>query len=59
MVRRCIYCGAEIDLSRSAIIPDALTNGEIINLNVCKMQYIYILEILLTKKIYNMTCWCL
>lgn len=36
MIRRCIYCGRETDLSKSDIIPDALTNGKIINPNVCR-----------------------
>ena len=29
MVRRCIYCDTEKDLSKSDIIPDALTNAKI------------------------------
>ena len=39
MVRRCIYCGTENDLSKSDIIPDALTNGKIINPNVCRVDH--------------------
>lgn len=39
MVRRCIYCGKETDLSKSDIIPDALTNGKIINPNVCRIAH--------------------
>ena len=39
MVRRCIYCGTENDLSKSDIIPDALTNGKIINPNVCRVAH--------------------
>ncbi len=39
MVRRCIYCGTETDLSKSDIIPDALTNGKIINPNVCRVAH--------------------
>lgn len=39
MVRKCIYCGAENDLSKSDIIPDALTNAKIINPNVCRIAH--------------------
>lgn len=39
MIRRCIYCGKETDLSKSDIIPDALTNGKIINPNVCRVDH--------------------
>lgn len=39
MVRRCIYCGTENDLSKSDVIPDALTNGKIINPNVCRVDH--------------------
>lgn len=39
MVRRCINCGKETDLSKSDIIPDALTNGKIINPNVCRIAH--------------------
>lgn len=35
---RCIYCGSE-DLSKSDVIPDALTNGKIINPCVCKVKH--------------------
>lgn len=41
MVRRCIYCDAENDLSKSDIIPDALTNAKIINPNVCRVAHHY------------------
>lgn len=37
--RRCIYCGAENDLSESDIIPDALTNARITNRNVCRIEH--------------------
>ena len=39
MVRRCIYCDTEKDLSKSDIIPDALTNAKIINPNVCRVAH--------------------
>lgn len=39
MVRKCIYCGAETDLSESDIIPDALTNARILNKNVCRIAH--------------------
>ena len=35
---KCIYCGSE-DLSKSDIIPDALTNGKIINPCVCRVNH--------------------
>lgn len=35
----CIYCGTEIELSESDIIPDALTNARITNKNVCKTEH--------------------
>lgn len=35
---KCIYCGSE-DLSKSDIIPDALTNGKIINPCVCRIEH--------------------
>lgn len=35
----CIYCGEEIDLAVSDIIPDALTNGKIHNKNVCRVKH--------------------
>ncbi len=35
---KCIYCGSN-DLSRSDIIPDALTNGKIINPCVCRIKH--------------------
>ena len=34
----CIYCGITEDLSKSDIIPDALTNAKIINSNVCRIE---------------------
>ncbi len=39
MVRKCIYCGTEADLSESDIIPDALTNARILNKNVCRIAH--------------------
>lgn len=39
MVRKCIYCGTEKDLSKSDIIPDALTSAKIINSNVCRIDH--------------------
>ena len=39
MVRKCIYCDTEKDLSKSDIIPDALTNAKIINPNVCRVDH--------------------
>lgn len=36
---RCIYCGQENDLSKSDIIPDALTSAKIINPNVCRVAH--------------------
>lgn len=36
---RCIYCGMENDLSKSDIIPDALTSAKIINPNVCRVAH--------------------
>lgn len=39
MERRCIYCDTEKDLSKSDIIPDALTNAKIINPNVCRVAH--------------------
>lgn len=35
----CIYCGEMENLSKSDIIPDALTNAKIINPNVCKTEH--------------------
>ena len=35
---KCIYCGSE-ELSKSDIIPDALTNGKIINPCVCRVNH--------------------
>lgn len=37
--RACIYCGTTEDLSKSDIIPDALTNAKIINPNVCRIDH--------------------
>lgn len=37
--KRCIYCGVSNDLSKSDIIPDALTNAKIINPNVCRVEH--------------------
>lgn len=39
MERGCIYCGEASDLSKSDIIPDALTNKKIINPNVCRIEH--------------------
>lgn len=39
MEKQCIYCGVANDLSKSDIIPDALTNAKIINPNVCRMEH--------------------
>lgn len=39
MIRKCIYCGKECDLSESDIIPDALTNARILNKNVCRIEH--------------------
>lgn len=39
MENRCIYCGSSGDLSKSDIIPDALTNAKIINPYVCKVEH--------------------
>jgi len=39
MERHCIYCGNSNDLSKSDIIPDALTNAKIINPNVCRVEH--------------------
>lgn len=39
MENQCIYCGMSNDLSRSDIIPDALTNAKIINPNVCRIEH--------------------
>lgn len=39
MEEGCIYCGAKDDLSKSDIIPDALTNAKIINSNVCRIEH--------------------
>lgn len=36
---KCIYCGSSEDLSKSDIIPDALTNGKIINPCVCRVNH--------------------
>ena len=38
-MNRCIYCNAENNLSKSDVIPDALTNGKILNPNVCQIQH--------------------
>lgn len=38
-MRKCIYCDAKEDLSKSDIIPDALTNAKIINPNVCRIAH--------------------
>lgn len=35
----CIYCGANKNLSDSDIIPDFMTNGKILNPNVCKIEH--------------------
>jgi hypothetical protein len=39
MENGCIYCGITGDLSKSDIIPDALTNAKIINPNVCRIEH--------------------
>ncbi|MEC0666127.1 hypothetical protein P8864_09465 [Priestia flexa] len=39
MEKQCIYCGIANDLSKSDIIPDALTNAKIINPNVCRIEH--------------------
>ncbi|GAA3658007.1 hypothetical protein [Asaccharospora irregularis] len=39
MEKGCIYCGESKDLSKSDIIPDALTNAKIINPNVCRVEH--------------------
>ncbi|WPC07740.1 hypothetical protein [Globicatella sp. PHS-GS-PNBC-21-1553] len=39
MENGCIYCGITEDLSKSDIIPDALTNAKIINPNVCRIEH--------------------
>ncbi|MGW5982740.1 hypothetical protein ACWFOP_20325 [Bacillus mycoides] len=39
MEKQCIYCGVANDLSKSDIIPDALTNAKIINPNVCRIEH--------------------
>lgn len=36
---KCIYCGSSEDLAKSDIIPDALTNGKIINPCVCRVDH--------------------
>lgn len=36
---RCIYCDESEDLSKSDIIPDALTNAKIINPYVCRVKH--------------------
>lgn len=36
---KCIYCGLSGELSKSDIIPDALTNAKIINPNVCRIEH--------------------
>ena len=38
-MNQCIYCGITNDLSKSDIIPDALTNAKIINPNVCRVEH--------------------
>lgn len=37
--KRCIYCSTDNDLSKSDIIPDALTNARITNRNVCRIDH--------------------
>lgn len=37
--KSCIYCGITKNLSKSDIIPDALTNTKIINPNVCSIAH--------------------
>ena len=39
MKNGCIYCGVTEDLSKSDIIPDALTNAKMINPNVCRIKH--------------------
>lgn len=39
MKNACIYCGVTDDLSKSDILPDALTNTKIINPNVCRIEH--------------------
>lgn len=39
MGNQCLYCGIANDLSKSDIIPDALTNAKIINPNVCRIEH--------------------
>lgn len=39
MSEKCIYCGTDIDLSESDIIPDALTNARILNRCVCRIEH--------------------
>lgn len=39
MENGCIYCGESKDLSKSDIIPDALTNAKIVNPNVCRVEH--------------------
>ncbi|MEY8732094.1 hypothetical protein AB9M92_07485 [Peribacillus frigoritolerans] len=39
MENQCIYCDIANDLSKSDIIPDALTNAKIINPNVCRIEH--------------------
>lgn len=39
MGNQCIYCGVSEDLSKSDVIPDALTNAKIINPNVCRVKH--------------------
>ena len=38
-IGQCIYCGVSDDLSKSDIIPDALTNARITNNNVCRVEH--------------------
>lgn len=35
----CIYCGKKYDLSKSDIVPDALTNAKVINNCVCRIEH--------------------
>lgn len=39
MENGCIYCGCSSDLSKSDIVPDALTNAKIINPFVCHIEH--------------------
>lgn len=39
MEKKCIYCNKDKDLSKSDIIPDALSNVKIINPCVCSIQH--------------------